>query len=137
MVYRPPNDRQTVDLQNAKTCTAWIKFFVAKCRAEKKEDKVNTDGTIVDHQVTNLFLNTCSQDACLKLRSLMSPRNLLDTPFKEIRQAIQNYISLKREKRQKRLIFCPLSKALKSLTTIFYRTSEMKHVIVTSNNLKQ
>ena len=137
MVYRPSNDRQTVDLQNAKTCTAWIMSFVAKCRAGKKEDKVNTDGTIVDHQVTNLFLNICGQDACLKLRSLMSPRKLLDTPFKESRQAIQNYISLKREKRQKRLNFGPLSKALKNLTTIFYRTSEMKHVIVTSKNLKQ
>ena len=66
--------------------------FVAKCRAEKKEDKVNTNCMIVDLQVTNLFLNICGQDALLKLRSLMSPKKLLDTSFKEIRQAIQNYI---------------------------------------------
>ena len=97
MVPRPPNDRQTLDLQNAEPCTAWIMFFLAKCCAErkKKEDKVNTDDTIEDLQVTNLFLCICSPDALLKLRSLMSPKNLLDTPFKEFRQAIQNYISPK------------------------------------------
>ena len=69
--------------------------FVAKCFAEKKEDKFITDGTIVDLQVTNVFLSICGQDAPLKLRSLMSPKKLLDTPYKEIRQAIQNYISPK------------------------------------------
>ena len=95
MVSRPPNDRQTLDLQNAESCTAWITSFVAKCRAEKKEDKVNNDGTIVDLQVTNLFLSICGQDALLKLRSLMSPEKLLDTLFKQIRLAIQNYISPK------------------------------------------
>ena len=91
-VSRPPNDRKTLD---AESCTAWIMSFVAKCRAEKKEDKVNYDGTIVDLQVTNLFLSICGQDELLKLRSLMSPKKLLDTPFKEIRLAIQNYISPK------------------------------------------
>ena len=95
MVTRPPNERQTLDLQNAKSCTAWIMSFVAKCRAEKKEDKANTNGTIVDLQVKNLFLTICGQDAILKLRSLMSPKKMLDTLFKEIRQAIQNYISPK------------------------------------------
>ena len=69
--------------------------FMAKCGAEKKEDKINTDGTIVDLQVTNLFLSICGQDALLKLRSFMNPKKLLDTPFKEIRQAIQNCISPK------------------------------------------
>ena len=95
MVSRPPNDRQTLDLQNAESCTGWILSFVANCRAEKKEDKINIDGTIVDLQVTNLFLSICGQDALLKLRSLMSPKKLLDTPFKEIRLAIRNYISPK------------------------------------------
>ena len=95
MVSRPPNDRQTLNLQNAESCTVWIKSFVAKCRAEKKEDKINNDGTVVDLQVTNLFLSICGQDALLNLRSLMSPKKLLDTPFKEIRLAIQNYISSK------------------------------------------
>ena len=95
MMSTPPNDRQTSDLQNAESCTVWIMPFVAKCCAEKKEDKVNNDGTIVDLQVTNLFLSECGQGAVLKLRSLMSPKNLLDTPFKEIRQPIQNYISPK------------------------------------------
>ena len=95
-------------------------YFVEKCRAEKKEDKVNTDGTIVDLQVTNLFLSICGQDALFELRSLMSPKKLLDTPFKEIRQAIQTIFSLKREKkRQKGLNYCPLSKAVENLTTIF------------------
>ena len=93
MVSRPPKDRQTLDLQNVESCTAWIMSFVAKCCAEKKEDKINKDGTIVDLQVTNLFLNICGQDALLKLRSLMSPTKLLDTPFNEIRQATQNHIS--------------------------------------------
>ena len=94
MVSRPPNDRQTLDLQNAESCTAWIMSFVAKCRAEKKEDKVNNNGTIVDLQVTK-SLSICGQDPLPKLRSLMSPKKLLDTLFKEIRLAIQNYISPK------------------------------------------
>ena len=93
MVSRPPNDRQTLDLQNDESCNAWIMSFVAKCRAEKKEDKVNNDGTVVELQVTNLFLSICGQDALLKLRSLMSTKKLLETLFKEIRLAIQNYIS--------------------------------------------
>ena len=120
MVSRPPNDRQTLDLQNAESCTAWIMSFVAKCRAEKKEDKVNTGGTIVDLQV-NLFLSICGQDALLKLGRPMSPKKLLETPFKEIRQAIQNYVSPKQreKKRQKGPNFCPLSNALENLTTIF------------------
>ena len=92
MVSRPPNDRQTLDLQNAESCTAWIMSFVAKCRAEKKEDKVNTGSTTVDLQVTILFLSICGQDAFPKLRSFMSPEKLLEFPFKEIREAIQNYI---------------------------------------------
>ena len=95
MLSRPTNDRQTLDLQNAESCTAWIMSLVAKCRAEKKEDEVNTDGMIVDLQVTNLFFRICSQDALLKLRSLMSSKKFLDTPFKDIRQSIQNYISPK------------------------------------------
>ena len=95
MVSRPATDRQILDLQNAESATAWIMSFVAKCRAEKKEDKVNTDGTVQDLQVTNLFLSMCGQDAIIKLRSLMSPRNLIDTPYKDIRLAIQNYISPK------------------------------------------
>ena len=68
--------------------------FLAKCRAEKKEDKINTDGTVQDLQVTNLFLTMCGQDTFIKLRSLISPRSLLDTPYKD-RLAIQNYISPK------------------------------------------
>ena len=88
-------DRQTLDLQNAESVTAWIMSFVAKCRAEKKEHKVNNDGIVQELQVTNLFLSMCGQDAIIKLRSLMSPRNLIDTPYKDIRLAIQNYISPK------------------------------------------
>ena len=81
MVSRPPNDRQTLDLQNAESCTAWIMSFVAKRRAEKKEDEVNNDGTILDLQVTNLFLSICGQDALLKLRSLMSPTKIVRHSF--------------------------------------------------------
>ena len=92
-VSRPATDRQILDLQNAESATAWISSFVAKCRAEKKEDKVNTDGTIQDLQVTNLLLSMCGQETIIKLRSLMSPRNLIDTPYKVIRLGIQNYIS--------------------------------------------
>ena len=92
LVSRPTTDKQILDLQNA---TAWILSFVAKCRAEKKEDKINTDDIVQDLQVTNLFLSMCRQDAIIKLRSLISPRNLVDIPFKDIRLAIQNYISPK------------------------------------------
>ena len=95
MVSRPATDRQILDLQKAESATAWIISFVAKCRAEKKEDKVNNDGTVQDLQVTNLFLSMCGQDAIIKLSSLMSPRNLIGTPYKDIGLAIQIYISLK------------------------------------------
>ena len=69
--------------------------FLAKCRAEKKADKVNTDGTVQDLQVTNVFLSMCGQDAVIKLRSLISPKNLIDTPYKDIKLTIQNYVSPK------------------------------------------
>ena len=95
MESRPAADRQFLDLQNAESAIAWIMSFVAKCRAQKKEDKVNTDGTVQDLQVTNLFLSLCGQDAIIKFRSLMNPRNLIDTPYKDIRLAIRNYISPK------------------------------------------
>ena len=95
MVSRPTHDRRNLDLQNAESCIAWIMSLVANFRAEKKEYKVNTDGTIVDLQVTNHFLSICGQDALLKLRSLMSPKKLLDSLFKDTRQAIQNCISPK------------------------------------------
>ena len=92
---RPTTDRQILDLQNAESATAWILCFVAKRRAEYKEDKFNTNGTVQDLQVTNFFLILCGQDAIIKLGSLISPRNLVETPYKDIRLAIQNYISPK------------------------------------------
>ena len=94
-VSRPATDRQILDLQNSESATAWIMSFVAECSAEKKEDKVNTDGAVQNLQVTNLVLSTCGQDAIIKLGSLMSPRNLIDSLYKDIRLAIQNYISPK------------------------------------------
>ena len=54
-----------------------------------------SDGTVQELQVTNLFLSMCGQDAIVKLMSLMSPRILIDTPYNDIRLAIQNYISPK------------------------------------------
>ena len=95
MLSRPATKRQILDLQNAESATALIMSFVAKFRAEKKEDKVNTNGTVQDLQVTNLFLSMLGQDAIIKLWSLKSPMNLIDTPYKDIRLAIQNYISPK------------------------------------------
>ena len=85
MVSRPATNRQNLDLQNAESSTAWIMSFVAKCRAEKEEDKVNNDGTLQGLQVINLFLSMCGQDAIIKLRSLMSRRNLIDTPYKDMK----------------------------------------------------
>ena len=69
MVSSSAADGQILYLQNAESAIAWIMSFVAKCRTEKKEDKVNTDGTVRDLQVTNLFLSMCGQDAIIKLRS--------------------------------------------------------------------
>ena len=37
----------------------------------------------------------CGQDAIIKLESQMSPRNLIDTPHKDMRSVIQNYVSPK------------------------------------------
>ena len=93
MVSRQTVDRKTLNLKNAESDTAWIMSFRAKYRPEKKEDKINPDGTIVDLHVTNLFLSMCGQDAILELRSLVSTRNLINNPYKDIRLAIQNYFS--------------------------------------------
>ena len=70
--------------------------FVANCRVEKKKDKVDTNDSVQDLQVTNLFLSLYGQVAIVKFRNLLSPRNLIDTPYKDIRLAIQNYISPKK-----------------------------------------
>ena len=95
MVSKPAADRQFLDLQHAESATAWIMSFVHKYRAEKNLDKINTDGTIQDLQVTNLFLCMCGQGEIFKIRSRLSPRNLMDIPYNHIRLAIQSYISLK------------------------------------------
>ena len=63
--------------------------FVAKSHSEKQEDKINI---IVDQLVTNLFLSIF---LILKFRCLISPRNLTNTPHKDIKLANQNCISLK------------------------------------------
>ena len=75
MVPRPTTDRQLLDLQNAESATAWIMSFVRKCSAEKKEDRINTNGTVQDLKVTNFVLSMCGHDAIIKLRNLISPRN--------------------------------------------------------------
>ena len=95
VVSRPATERRILDLLNAESATAWVMSFVANCHADKKEGKINTNGTVQDLQVTNLSLSMSGQDAIIKLRSLMSPRNLINTPYKDIRLAIQNYISPK------------------------------------------
>ena len=61
----------------------------------KKEDKVNTDCIIKDLHLANLFLSICGQDAFFQFRSLISPGNVIDTPYKDIRLTIQNYTSSK------------------------------------------
>ena len=74
-VFRLTTDREILDRQNAESANAWILSFVAKCRAEKKEDKINTHGTTQDLPVTNLFLSMLGQNAIIKPRSLIGPRN--------------------------------------------------------------
>ena len=62
-------DSQILDLQNAESATAQVMTFLAKSRAEKKkEDKINTDGTVQDLQVTNLSLSMYGNDVIIKLR---------------------------------------------------------------------
>ena len=95
MVSRPITDRKILDLENAESTTAWIRSFLAKCRAEKKEEKMNIDGAVLDLQVTKLFIRMCGKDAIIKLRSLTSLRNSIGTPYKNIRLATQNYFFLK------------------------------------------
>ena len=69
--------------------------FATKCLAEKKEDKINTDGTIQDLQVINFVLSMCGQDAIIIFRSLMSRKNLIGVLYKDVRSVIQNYVSPK------------------------------------------
>ena len=69
--------------------------FATKCLAEKKEDKINTDGTIQDLQVINFVLSMCGQDAIINFRSLMSRKNLIGVLYKDVKSVIQNYVSPK------------------------------------------
>ena len=134
----PAIDRKILDLQNAKSATAWIMSFVAKCRAERKEDKINTHGTVQDLQVTNFFLSMCRQDAIIKLRGLISSRNLIESPYKDIRFAIQNNISPK-----ERVVTAEKAKFLSVIQGVgesddnFPSVLERKHAIGTSKNSKQ
>ena len=66
MWSRLPADKQNLDLQNAELATEWIMSFVSKCRGEIKEDKVNTNGSILSLRVTNLFPSMCGHDAIIK-----------------------------------------------------------------------
>ena len=70
-------------------------LFWRNVAQKKKEDKINTEDTVQDLQVTNFFLIMSGRDAIDKLRSLMSARTLIDIPYKVIRWATQNYFSLK------------------------------------------
>ena len=67
MMSRSTADRQILDLQKAESATAWILSFVAKCQAEKKEEKINNGVTVQDLQLSDLFLSLCSQDAIIEL----------------------------------------------------------------------
>ena len=92
---RPEVDRSYLDLQNAESTNAGIVSFVPKLRAETRKNKINTNGTTLDKPVTNLFLSMCRQDANIKLGNLMSPRISIDTLYKDLGCAMQNYISPK------------------------------------------
>ena len=92
MVSRPPPESQLLELQNAESTKVWIKFFVAKSCAEKKEDKINTHDTILDLQVIDRFLSMFGHDKIPNFRILMSPRNLIDTPYKNMRLANKKII---------------------------------------------
>ena len=50
MVSRQPAYRKFLDLQNAKSATAWIMSFVSKCCLEKKKDKIDTN----DFQIASI-----------------------------------------------------------------------------------
>ena len=89
MVSRPATDRQTLDLQNAESATAWIVFCGEISRREENGQDQH-QWYLQDLQVTNFFLSLCGQDATINLRSLTSHRNLMDNPYKDIRLAIQN-----------------------------------------------
>ena len=69
--------------------------FTAKSRAEKKEEKLNIIGRVLDAQETNFFLSMCGNYALLKFRRFVVPKNLLETPLKEIKVVIQNSFSPK------------------------------------------
>ena len=63
-------------------------------REERGQDQKS--GIILDLQVANPFQSLCGRDAYIELRSLMSPKYLIANPYKDIRLAIQNYISPKK-----------------------------------------
>ena len=93
MLSRPPADRQFLVLQNAESATAWIVFSGEMSRSQERgqdEQRCYYSGS-----TGNQFLSMYGQDAIFNFRSLMSPRNSIDTPYTYVRLAIQNYISPK------------------------------------------
>ena len=81
IVFRPPTDRQILDINSAESSTAWVVFFLAKNRKDNLVDKHRNDVTILDLQLTNIFHSICGQDPQLRLKSLLSPKNLSETPL--------------------------------------------------------
>ena len=65
--------------------------FAAKCRAKKKEGKINTDGTISELQVTNLFLSRATGEV------LSQKEHPVIYVSRKSSQAEQNYSNIERE----------------------------------------
>ena len=59
----------------SRAATAWI-VFCGKM-SDREEDRINTDGTKADVQVTNLFHGMGGQGAILQLRRIVSLKNLM------------------------------------------------------------
>ena len=76
-------------LDNAEECRCWLIAFEAHCRSKDIEDEVQDSGT---SPKTDKFLERCGTKPLLKIISMMPGRNIESALFKDIKNAISEYI---------------------------------------------
>ena len=82
----------TLDLNNKEEADCWLMAFEAKMKIKEAEDKDGNEKTHPDYQITNYFISLCGQDSLKKLCAIVSPKQLPDMKFSDIKKEIQMLI---------------------------------------------
>ena len=78
-----------LQLNDGNLTKCWLVAFEAHCRSKQIADVRNTLGT---SDKTDKFLEKCGSKAILKIISLLPGKNIEHVEFKEIKDAINNYV---------------------------------------------